>query len=112
MPDGFAADRELKAALEARGASGEYVSWDDASADWSAFDVVVVRSTFDSPRRGDDFLAGAAPRGGPLPTPPAVLRWNSDKRYLSDLAPAGLPVVPTIFISPGDTPPPLEGEVV
>ena len=112
MPDGFAADRELKTALEARGASGEYVSWDDASADWSAFDVVVVRSTFDYSRRRDEFLAWADTLDGRLRNPPAVLRWNSDKRYLCDLASAGLPVVPTIFVSPGDGQPPLEGEVV
>ena len=112
MPDGFAADRELKTALEARGASGEYVSWDDASADWDAFDAVIVRSTFDYSRRRDEFLAWADALDGRLRNPPAVLRWNSDKRYLSDLASAGLSVVPTIFVSPGDGQPPLEGEVV
>ncbi len=112
MPDGFAADRGLKTELEAAGARAEYVSWDDASADWDAFDAVVVRSTFDYSRRRDEFLAWADALDGRLRNPPAVLRWNSDKRYLSDLASAGLPVVPTIFVSPGDGQPPLEGEVV
>jgi hypothetical protein len=88
------------------------VSWDDASADWDAFDAVIVRSTFDYSRRRDEFLAWADALDGRLRNPPAVLRWNSDKRYLSDLASAGLPVVPTIFVSPGDGQPPLEGEVV
>ena len=112
MPDGFAADRGLKTELEAAGARAEYVSWDDASADWDAFDAVIVRSTFDYSRRRDEFLAWADALDGRLRNPPAVLRWNSDKRYLSDLASAGLPVVPTIFVSPGDGQPPLEGEVV
>jgi hypothetical protein len=112
MPDGFAADRGLQTELEAAGARAAYVSWDDASADWSAFDAVVVRSTFDYSRRRDEFLAWADSLDGRLSNPPAVLRWNSDKRYLSDLASAGLPVVPTIFVSPEDPLPPLEGEVV
>ena len=109
MPDGFAADRGLKTELEAAGARAEYVSWDDASADWDAFDAVVVRSTFDYSRRRDEFLAWADALDGRLRNPPAVLRWNSDKRYLSDLASAGLPVVPTIFVSPGDGQPAARG---
>src|SRR5690606_38402718 len=40
------------------------------------------------------------------------VRWNSDKRYLRDLAEAGFPVVPTTFVEPGDPLPELEGEVV
>jgi hypothetical protein len=112
MPDGFEPDRGLKTELEIAGARVEYVSWDDGSVGWDAFDVVVVRSTFDYSRRRDEFLAWADSLDGCLRNPPAVLRWNSDKRYLSDLASDGLPVVPTTFISPGDRLPPLEGEVV
>jgi hypothetical protein len=112
MPDGLETDRGLKTALEAGGASAEYVSWDDGSADWSVFDVVVVRSTFDYSRRRDEFLAWADALDGRLRNSPEVVRWNSDKRYLSDLAAAGLPVVPTAFVFPGDGLPPLDGEIV
>jgi hypothetical protein len=112
MPDGFEPDRGLKTELETAGARVEDVSWDDPGADWSAFDVVVVRSTFDYSQRRDEFLAWADSLDGRLHNPPSVLRWNSDKRYLSDLASAGLPVVPTIFVSPGGRLPPLDGEVV
>lgn len=31
-----------------------------------------------------------------------MIRWNTDKRYLADLAAAGLPVVPTRFLAPAD----------
>jgi hypothetical protein len=112
MPDGLEVDRGLKTALEAGGASAEYVSWDDGSADWTAFDVVVVRSTFDYSRRRDEFLAWAEALDGRLRNSPEVVRWNSDKRYLSDLAAAGLPVVPTTFVFPRDQLPPLDGEIV
>jgi glutathione synthase/RimK-type ligase-like ATP-grasp enzyme len=30
-----------------------------------------------------------------------VLAWNTDKRYLGELAAAGLPIVPTAFVTPG-----------
>ena len=41
-----------------------------------------------------------------------MLRWNSDKRYLADLAEAGLPVVSTDFVGPDDPIPDFDGEVV
>ncbi len=37
----------------------------------------------------------------PVVNPPAVLRWNIDKRYLRDLEAAGVPVVPTSWADPG-----------
>ncbi len=33
---------------------------------------------------------------------PDVLAWNTDKTYLRELATAGVPVVPTMFLAPGD----------
>jgi len=40
--------------------------------------------------------------------PAPILRWNTDKRYLGELARAGLSVISTHFLEPGDTfePPP------
>lgn len=112
MPDGLETDRGLKDALERAGAGVEYVAWTDPHADWEAFDAVVVRATFDYSRRRDEFLAWADRLGARLRNPPAILRWNSDKRYVADLAADGLPVVDTTFVSPGDELPELIGEVV
>ena len=112
MPDGLEADRGLHDALQARGAHVTYEVWDDGSVDWDSYDVVVVRSTFDYSGRRDDFVAWADSLAGRILNPAPVLRWNSDKRYLSDLSAAGLPVVPTRFVSPGDPLPELEAEVV
>ncbi len=91
----------LAAALAARGISSEPCVWDDPSVAWAAFDLVIVRSTWDYPRQRDAFVAWAErlPR---VLNPAAVLRWNTDKRYLADLAAAGVPTVPTIFAGPGD----------
>jgi hypothetical protein len=35
---------------------------------------------------------------------PAVVRWNTDKHYLGELARAGVPVVPSAFLEPGESP--------
>ncbi|MCU1673697.1 MAG: hypothetical protein JWN77_1810 [Frankiales bacterium] len=85
----------LLAALAQHGVEVEGLPW-DGDTDWAAFDLVVVRSTWDYLDRYDDFLAwaDAVPR---LANPARVLRWNTDKRYLGRLAAAGLPVVPTTY---------------
>jgi glutathione synthase/RimK-type ligase-like ATP-grasp enzyme len=87
--------------------------WDDPGVDWGAFDLVVVRSTWDYAEQRSAFLAWVSSLGRVL-NPPAVLEWSTDKRrYLSDLAAAGVPVVPTAFVDPGETfSPPVEGFVV
>ena len=74
-----------------------------AAVDWSSFDLVVVRSTWDYPARRAEFLQWAAtvPR---LANPLDVLTWSSDKHYLHELAAAGVAVVDSTFIEPDDDP--------
>ena len=77
--------------------------WDDASVDWGQFDLAVLRSTWDYAERIEEFLAWAERCAGltRLLNPPEAVRWNTDKRYLMQLARAGVPVVPTRFVTPG-----------
>lgn len=75
--------------------------WDDDAVDWNGYDAVVLRSTWDYTARRDEFVAWAERVGDRLHNPPAVVRWNSDKRYLAELRAAGLPIVPTTFLEPG-----------
>jgi hypothetical protein len=91
----------LLAALERVGIDGRPAVWDDPAVDWAAYDLAVVRSTWDYVPRCAEFLAWAAtvPR---LANPADVLAWNTDKRYLDELAGAGVPVVPTVFVAPGE----------
>ena len=94
----------LVAALCERGAEVDTPCWDDPDIDWSRYDAAVVRSTWDYADRVDEFL-GWTERVGTrtrLFNPPAILRWNTDKHYLRGLARAGVPVVPTRFVEPGD----------
>jgi hypothetical protein len=101
FPDLYDDDRLALPHLEAAGIHATPAVWDDPGVTWSAYDLVVVRSTWDYTTRRDEFLewAGSVPR---LLNPVEVLRWNTDKHYLADLAEAGVPVVPTAFVEPGD----------
>lgn len=92
----------LAAALSRSGALVATPCWDDAGVDWSQFDVAVLRSTWDYVGRIDEFLAWTerCARATRLVNPSAVVRWNTDKHYLADLARAGVPVVPTRFVEP------------
>ena len=105
-------DEQLGAeALRGLGVAVDFAVWDDPGVDWGAVDLAVVRSAWDYARRRDDFLAWAreVPR---LANPAAVLAWNTDKRYLAELAAVGAPVVPTRWYAPGDPPPRPLGPVV
>jgi glutathione synthase/RimK-type ligase-like ATP-grasp enzyme len=112
VPAQFDEDGLIVAALARRGVEAGIVSWDAEGVDWGEFELVVVRSTWDYTTRLEEFLAWADGVGGRLHNSPAVLRWNSDKRYVADLAQVGLPVVPTRYVAPGDGLLELEGEVV
>lgn len=96
----------LLPALRGLGAEPAVVVWDDAALDWSSFDVVVLRSTWDYTMHRDEFLAWVAATDAVtrLRNRLDVVRWNSDKVYLRDLVDLGLPVVPTSFFVPGDRP--------
>src|SRR3990172_10429362 len=100
LPDLDPADRLVVEPLRALGSEVVPAVWDDPSTDWANFDLVVIRSTWDYTARRDAFVAWAksVPR---LVNPAEIVAWNTDKRYLADLAAAGLPVVPTDWLEPG-----------
>lgn len=98
-PDGDA--EPLLAALAGMGASARLLSWDDPTVDWSAFDRVVVSSTWDSVDRPSEYLTWADSVGTRrLVNPPAVLRWGLDKTHQIDLA-SVVAVIPTTWVGPG-----------
>lgn len=107
----FDDDRLLAQALRNRGAEASSLRWDQPDAEWQSFDLVVIRSTWDYTLRLAEYLGWADSLGGRLRNRPELVRWNSDKRYLGDLGAAGLPVVATVYVGPGDPVPELEGEI-
>jgi glutathione synthase/RimK-type ligase-like ATP-grasp enzyme len=98
-------------ALDALGVRASAVAWADAAVDWDAFDLTVIRSTWDYPMAHAEFLAWAH-SVRTLVNPADVVEWNSVKRYLDDLAAAGVPTIPTTYASAGDDAVLPHGEVV
>jgi hypothetical protein len=94
----------LLRAIAERGITAEPAVWTDAQVDWSAYDLGVVRSTWDYQDRHDEFIDWARRVEGltTLANAAEVLAWNTDKTYLRTLQQAGLPVVPTDWLEPGD----------
>ncbi len=104
MPQGDEDDAPLPGLI----GDATWAVWDDPAVDWDAFDLVVLRSTWDYQERRDAFLAWVDRLGDRLLNPPGVVRWNTDKRYLAELPHA----VETAFLAPGEPLADLEREVV
>src|SRR5256886_4443797 len=97
-------DLLLVPALRELGVAGVPAVWDAPDVRWEEFQGVVVRSCWDYHHRLEEFLAWVArlERAGiPVWNPPAVLRGNSHKGYLHDLAARGVPLVPTRWLGRG-----------
>ncbi|WP_299036091.1 RimK family alpha-L-glutamate ligase [uncultured Pseudokineococcus sp.] len=96
--------RAVLAALADLGVEARPAVWDDADVDWASADLVVVRSTWDYVPRRAELLAWAerVAAVAELANPPELLRWSTDKAYLEDLRAAGLPVVPSVLLAPGE----------
>ena len=104
---GFCAndDAPLLEAFRAQGATADLCRWDDESTDWSTFDAVIIRTTWDYMDRLDEFLAWVdrVDDVTRILNPPSVVRDNLDKVYLRDLERAGIPIVPTRWIDPSES---------
>ena len=89
---------------DALGAGGYVVAsavWDDPAVEWRLFDAVVIRSTWDYHLEPERFVAWLRQRdadGSTLLNPASVVLANLNKRYLCDLAAAGVAVVPTLYL--------------
>ena len=99
LPDGDGDDGELVAALRGRGLHAHWLAWDDPAT--LRADLVILRATWDYVERLDEFLAWTRRVRNLLNAPQAVA-WNTDKRYLVDLAAAGVPTVPGEVFAPGE----------
>jgi glutathione synthase/RimK-type ligase-like ATP-grasp enzyme len=94
----------LTEAFRSIGARVETPSWDDVEVDWAAYDLALLRSTWDYTERLPEFLAWTerAAQIARLFNPPDIVRWNTDKRYLHDLDRAAVPIIPSHFAAPGE----------
>ena len=78
-----------------------FANWNDKSIAWESFDAAVIRSTWDYVPVRDEFLqfAKTVETKTKLFNSCDVMRWNTDKKYLSVLEGKGVPIIPTKFAS-------------
>jgi glutathione synthase/RimK-type ligase-like ATP-grasp enzyme len=91
----------LEAALASVGVGATALAWTEAErGDLAEAALVLPLLAWGYHRDHDRWLASVdrwEAAGVRLANPAAVLRWNSDKRYLVRLGALGAPVVPTVF---------------
>jgi len=98
--EGFVSDDELTIGhLHDLGWTVEMASWHKAY-NWSQFDVVVIRTTWDYQNDPDAFLAvleSIDRSGARLENSLELVRWNMQKTYLRDIEAKGASIVPTLW---------------
>lgn len=83
----------------------EEIPWSREGVDWSCFDLVVIRSTWDYQNDLPRFMSvlKSIAAQSRLLNPVSVCEWNAHKGYLADLQQAGVSIVPTVFATDPDT---------
>jgi len=101
---GYVSDDELTIThLNDVGWTVEMVSW-RKDYNWSQFDVVVIRTTWDYQNDPDAFftvLESIDSSGARLENSLELVRWNMQKTYLRDIASRGTLIVPTLWQEEG-----------
>lgn len=93
------------AELTRRGWDACEIPWSQTGVDWSGFDLVIIRTTWDYHDRPADFLVALAvieASGTRLENALALVQWNIEKRYLRTLESRGIAIVPSVWGRGGD----------
>jgi glutathione synthase/RimK-type ligase-like ATP-grasp enzyme len=86
-------DAHLAASLRRLGVEPTSCTWNDPAVDWSRFDAVLIRTTWDYFKLYAAFLQWLDRLPVPTINPATLLRWNSDKRYLLELGARGIDII-------------------
>jgi glutathione synthase/RimK-type ligase-like ATP-grasp enzyme len=98
-------EQSLVPLLAQRGVDAVPVVWNEPSIDWSTYESIVVRSTWDyhlHVQAFRDWIDRIDESPVKVWNPAGLLRMSIDKSYLVDLARAGFATVPSIFVSPDE----------
>jgi glutathione synthase/RimK-type ligase-like ATP-grasp enzyme len=85
-------DAHLAASLQQLGVEPVACTWSEPALDWSGFDAVLIRTTWDYFKRYPEFVRWLDALPVPTINPAPLLRWNSDKRYLLELQAQGVDI--------------------
>ena len=100
LPDWEKDDRFFQNLLSEDEVDWTVVPWDE-SCDWSKFDGVLIRTTWDYVDRRTAFIFALEEisKQTVLLNSIDVVRWNIEKTYLKDLEDNNIPIAPTVWIS-------------
>lgn len=99
-------DTELINFLISKGLDVVPTIWNDKNVDWRSFDVAVIKSPWDYHNHLSEFLNWldhVEILGVKVLNPVEIIKWNSDKHYLKDIAEKGLPVIPSEYLDKGSS---------
>jgi glutathione synthase/RimK-type ligase-like ATP-grasp enzyme len=99
IPDLDPDDQPLVDLFDKVGIEATPAVWSDPRVNWSDFDHVIIRNTWDYTNRLEEFIAWAKTHASRLHNSYEIIVWNSNKLYLNDLAEAGFPIVETQFVT-------------
>ena len=101
LPEPDADRAPLAAAFERAGIEAQWLAWDDPTVDWETSLPTIVRSTWNYHQHRAAFLRWCERVAwrSPFWNPPDVIRMNTHKSYLLELARRGVQTVPTHLIT-------------
>jgi glutathione synthase/RimK-type ligase-like ATP-grasp enzyme len=88
-------DVHLATSLKRLGIEPIACVWNDPSVDWSRFDAVLMRTTWDYFKHYAAFKQWLDQLPIPTINDKQLLHWNSEKRYLLELERLGVDIIPT-----------------
>ena len=99
--DGYVSDDELVyQPMREVGWNIDSVSWHRTGVDWSQYDTVLIRTTWDYHKNYEKFLEtlnAISLSGTRLVNPFELIKWNIHKTYLRDLEWKGIRIVPALW---------------
>lgn len=103
LPEPDIDEKPLVEGLRSAGHDAVVAAWDDPDVDWGSFDVALVRATWNYIDDVEAFRSwiDRVDRETLLMNSASTMKWNLHKEYLRDLESAGVPIVPTEFVSAG-----------
>src|SRR5690606_17237035 len=97
-------DADLIEFLKGKGLDAVPAIWNDRAVDWSEFNVAIIKSPWDYHNHLTAFLMwldSLDKLGVQVLNPTEIIKWNSHKLYLKDLAERGLSVIPAEYLERG-----------
>ena len=101
LPELLESDQKLIPLFKQYNINAKAVIWDDDSIDWTTFDYLLFRNTWDYYQKENtfnDWLKKMESLGIKTLNPLAVIQQNKHKFYLKELEKKGVLILPTIFL--------------